>query len=305
MTVLTNVRRAKPPEVKRGRIKTPQRILLYGVEGIGKSTFASQAPAPIFIGSEEGTNELDVERLEEATSWDAAVDQLHYLGSEPHNWNTVVLDTVDVLEILIHAKICKESGKKSIGDFDYGRGYVAALNEFHLLTNLLDHLRKAKGMGVILLGHARVRRFDNPEGDDYDRYKLTLHEGASDFLRGWSDMVLFANYETFVSAENDRAKAFSSGARVLYTEWRAAFDAKNRHGLPFKLPLSWDAFAAAMAAPRDVAGLLEDIECKISQLNDEKLIAQVRASIAQRPGDAARLAEINNRLALRIMDKGE
>lgn len=233
--------------VKRGKLDAPIRLLAYGPEGIGKSTLAAGAPGPLFIGAEDGTEQLDVARVE-PKAWDDVFFLVSELATTAHDYRTVVLDTADWAEPLCWEHVCKQGGKKSIEEFGYGKGYVAALDEWRRLLSWLDRLRSGRGMNAVLLAHARVAQFKNPEGDDYDRYTLKLHEKASGLLKEWCDAVLFCQYETFTHDKGGRTKGIDSGARVMHTVRRAAFDAKNRYGLPEKMPLSWEEFAAGVQA---------------------------------------------------------
>ena len=280
-----------------GRRAQPMRVMLYGVEGVGKSSFAAGAPAPIFLGAEDGTSELDVHRLPMAEEWQDVIDGVHVLQTEKHQYRTLVVDTVDWAEPLLWKFICKRDDKSSIEDYGYGKGYVAALDEWRFFLARLDGLRRV-GMHVILLAHSWIKPFANPEGDNYDRYELKLNNKAAGLLKEWADCVLFANYETFVK-KNDKkqVKGSDNGARFIYTERRAAYDAKNRYGLPPQLPLSWDDFAAAAAArhaddPVKVRAALEEL---IAQLPEDKR-ARAGAALTAAGDDPAKLANVRNRV---------
>jgi hypothetical protein len=146
--------------------------------------------------------------------------------------------------------VCERDGKSDIGSYDWGRGYATSLDQWRLFLNKLDELRVVKSdggkeMGVILLAHSHIKRFENPEGPDYDRYELKLHHKAAGIIKEWADCVLFCNYETYTHEQDGKSKGVDSGSRVIYTERRATFDAKNRENLPPKMPLSWAEFVKA------------------------------------------------------------
>lgn len=247
MSVLQNV--------VRGKISKPIRVLLYGVEGIGKSTFAASAPKPIFLGAEDGTSELDVARLPEPKSWADVFGMVTELTTGEHEFKTLVIDTLDWLEPLCWDAVCtrgddKGRRKNSIEDFGYGKGYAAALDEWRKLVALVERMRAERSMHVITLAHCQIKTFKNPGGDDYDRYELKLHPKAGGMLKEWCDCVLFANYETLVDDSSGRAKGISTGKRVVQTQRTAAWDAKNRYGFPEQMPLAWKEFAGAIAAHR-------------------------------------------------------
>ncbi len=288
-----------------GAITGPMRLLVYGVEGVGKSSCGACAPAPVFLGPEDGLENLGhVKRFPEPHEWQDVLDAVESLIAKESAFKTLVVDTVDWIEPLLWAHICKQDGKASIEDFGYGKGYTKALDGWRVLLSLLERLRKTRGMNIILLAHCHVKTWKNPEGEDFDRYMLKIHDKAAGLLKEWVAAVLFANYETFADKDKrtQRVKGISTGERYLYTERTAAYDAKNRFNLPPQIRLDWDELEAAIRAgeigkPEDI---LASIEETLAKLADETLTAQVRGAIAKAPGDASRLARINDRLNTRV-----
>lgn len=296
----TTPARMKLGDVVRGRRPQPKRILLYGVEGVGKSSFAAGAPAPIFLGAEDGTSELDVERLPLAVDWQDVLDAVHVLTYEKHSYRTLVVDTVDWAEPMLWKHICKRDDQQSIEAYGYGKGYTAALDEWRFFLQRVDKLRADREMNIILLAHSWIKPFKNPEGEDFDRYELKLNPKASGVLKEWVDAVLFANYEQFArKGESQKRKilGLATGARWIYTERRAAYDAKNRYGLPPRLPLSWDDFAAAAAArqPEDPAAMKKRATDLIAQMPEAKR-AVANAALTAAGDDAGKLANVLNRV---------
>lgn len=293
--------------VTKGKIAKPIRALLYGVEGVGKSTFGANAPSPIVLGTESGTAELDVARFADPDSWADVMAAVDELRTEAHDYKTLVIDTLDWLEPLCWARVCErpdEKGKRreSIEDFGYGKGYTAALDEWRLLLARLEQLRAARGMNVIMLAHSWIKPFKNPEGDDFDRYELKLHAKAGGLLKEWCDAVLFAHYETLTDKDrNKRVRGISTGARLIHTTRTAAWDAKNRYDLPDTMPLDWSAFADAVVAhrPADPAAIRDSIAEMLTDANAE-LAAKVRAAVNKDPENAAYLARIQNKLQATI-----
>jgi hypothetical protein len=280
--------------VQTGRLQRPKRVLLYGCEGIGKSTFAASAPRPIFIGAEDGTAQLDVARFPEPKTWSEAGEAIATLGTAAHDYRTVVLDTLDWIEPLCWAHVCEAAKKPDIEAFGYGKGYVAALDQWRLLLASLDRLRAARGMHIVLLAHSHIRTFRNPEGDDFDRYELKLNTKAAGLCKEWCDALLYAAYETLTHTEDNRTRGVSTGARLIHTERRAAFDAKNRYDLPEKLPLSWADFEAAMTeGPAPAASLLTDIETARKRLTngDEKRVPGLVKKAGKDPAKLAKLLD--------------
>ena len=238
--------------IQTGRENKPPRIMLYGQEGVGKSTFGASAPAPIFIQTEDGLGEIDCCKFPLAQSVEDVIIELTALRDEKHNFRTIVIDSLDWLERLIFDEICKEFGVRSIekADGGYGKGYVDALVHWRKVLALLDDLRNKRGMMVILLAHAKVERFEDPENAAYDRYSPRLHKHAASLISEWVDTVLFATKRMRVSKDGDsRTIAAPIGAdggeRIIRTNGSPACIAKNRYGLPNEIPLSWDEFIQA------------------------------------------------------------
>jgi len=293
-------------KVVRGKLKKPVRVLVYGIEGVGKSTFAAGAPSPIFLGAEDGTSELDVARFPEPKTWLDALDAIEELTVGEHDYRTVVIDTLDWLEPMCWAHVCagrKDKAGKPITEiegFGYGKGYTAALDAWRQLTAALERMRK-RDINTVLIAHSWIKSFKNPAGEDFDRYEMKLHQKAAGLLREWSDAVLFATHETLTYEANGRVKGISSGARVLYTERCAAWDAKNRYDLPNVLPLDWTAFAEAVEAhqPATPEVLRAHIEALLGHA-DERLVDRVRASVVTAGDNAAELARIHNKLSATV-----
>ncbi len=231
-------------ELIRGRIESAQKICLYGVEGIGKSTFASQFPYPVFIDTEGSTKLLDVTRTPKPSSWTMLLEQVKYFKNNPHECNTLVIDTADWAEQLCMVEICAKSQKGGIEDFGYGKGYVYLAEEFGKLLNLLSELVE-KGVNVVVTAHAQMRKFEQPdEMGAYDRWELKLQKKTAPLVKEWADMVLFANYKTYVvKKDDDKKNKAQGGKRVMYTSHHPCWDAKNRHGLPDELPFEYQAIA--------------------------------------------------------------
>ena len=204
------------------------------------------------IQTEDGLGEIDCCKFPLAQSVEDVIIELTALRDEEHNFRTVVIDSLDWLERLIFDEICKEFGVRSIekADGGYGKGYVDALVHWRKVLALLDDLRNKRGMMVILLAHAKVERFEDPENAAYDRYSPRLHKHAASLVSEWVDTVLFATKRMRVSKDGDsRTIAAPIGAdggeRIIRTNGSPACIAKNRYGLPNEIPLSWDEFIQA------------------------------------------------------------
>lgn len=232
-------------KVQSGPVTQNHFVLIYGVDGVGKTTFGASAPKPIFLGPEQGFGLLDVARFPKPKTWAEIRAAVNDLLLEDHEFKTLVIDSLDSIEPLLWAHVCKEDNVQSIEQVDggFGKGYVRAREQWWAFIDLLERLREK--MHIVLIGHAQIRVFNDPAQDgSYDRYLLKLNEKAADIFRERTDTVLFANFETTVTKRKGalKAKAFGDGNRVVFTERRPAFDAKNRFDLPFIMPLSWDEF---------------------------------------------------------------
>ena len=230
---------------------TPPRLLVHGVAGVGKSTFAAASDKAVVVPTEDGLGVLQVPHFPLARSFEDVLQALAALHAEAHEFRTVVIDSVDWLEPLIWQHACQLNGWNSIEEPGYGKGYMAALDLWRQYLDWLNALRDDRGMTIIQIAHTDIRRFDSPEHEPYDRYVIKLHAKAAALLQEHSDAVLFANYristvKSDVGFNKKITRALGSGERVLYTAERPAFIAKNRYGLPDVLPLDWQAFAAAM-----------------------------------------------------------
>ncbi|MEP0847333.1 MAG: ATP-binding protein [Phycisphaerae bacterium] len=236
-------------QVQRGRVAAPRRTTIYGPHGVGKSTFGAMAEAPIFIQTEDGLTNIDCERLPLATKYADVIAALGELYTEPHEYRTVVVDSVDWLERLIWAEVCQKRGVESIEDIGYGKGYVFALTNWREVLSGLDALRNERGMHIILIAHAQIEKFANPETDTYDRYSPRLQKLASALVQEWCDDVLFATYRIHTKTTNEgfdrkRVQGIGTGERIIRTTERPAHVAKNRLGLPEEFSLDYRIYAA-------------------------------------------------------------
>lgn len=242
-------------EIIRGKIACAKKVLIYGPEGIGKSTFAARFPEPLFIDTEGSTKELDVARMSAPLSWAMLLQQIDYVKQHADICRTLVIDTLDWAEQMCVRCICDKHGKSGIEDFGYGTGYVYAKEEFGRLLNSLEEVIRG-GIHVVLTAHAQMRKFEQPdEMGSYDRWELKLGKKTtsqtSPLVKEWADMVLFANYKTFSVAADDKGKKHKAqgGSRVMYTAHHPCWDAKNRHGLPDEMPFDYAGIAHIIEAP--------------------------------------------------------
>lgn len=231
--------------ITRGPIRSAMKVVIYGPEGIGKTTLASRFPNPLFIDTEGSTKFLDVARTPPPKSWAQLLDQVSSVWEDPSVCGTLVLDTADWAEQLCTAAFCASKKISGIEELGYGKGYVYLAEDFARLLNTLGEIAD-KGVHVVLTAHAKMRKFEQPdELGAYDRWELKLQKSVAPLVKEWSDLLLFANYKTFavaVDKEGRRHKA-QGGKRVIYTSHHPCWDAKNRLGLPEELPMEYGPLA--------------------------------------------------------------
>jgi hypothetical protein len=269
--------------VTRGRLEKPPRILLYAREKIGKTGFAAGAPSPLFLCSEMGTEEYDVARIP-ASSWLQTISTVDSLINDSHDYKTLVLDTIDHLEAVLHRHIIAsdDKGRTSMVTVHggFGKAFKMATEETKKLAVKLDTLTEKRRMTIVLLAHAHVEKFNDPESDGWDQYRLKMHKETAGFWREWVDAVLFANLDIATKKnDDDKTKAIGTGDRLIYTipPRSAAYEAGNRYALPATLPLRWSALDAAIKASgalrSELEGLLvklpSDVAVKIGELARE------------------------------------
>ena len=242
-------------QITRGRKARAQKVVIYGPEGIGKSTFAAQFPEPVFIDTEGSTDNMDVARLDKPTSWAMLKNEIAFIKANSDACKTLVIDTIDWAEQLAVSYVCSQHQKNGIEDFGWGKGYTYVQEEIGRLLNSLSELVDI-GINVVLTAHAQIKKFEQPdEMGAYDRYELKLGQKTSSktapLVKEWADMVLFANYKTFIMTTDDGKKKAQGGERVIYTNHRPAWDAKNRHGLPDQLPFDFGSIAHIFNVPAE------------------------------------------------------
>lgn len=279
-------------QIIKGKIPGAKKVVVYGPEGIGKSTFASRFPDPLFIDTEGSTKYMDVARTPDPSSWMMLKEQIDYVISHPDICKTLIIDTIDWAEQLCVEDICSKHHKGGIEDFGYGNGYVYVREEFGRFLNRLSDVIKV-GINVVLTAHAQMRKFEQPdEMGAYDRWELKLGKKTSSqtspLVKEWADMLLFANYKTYSVAVDDKGKKHKAqgGKRVIYTQHHPCWDAKNRYNLPDEAPFDYEVIAAVIeeeysAAPvAQVDSVATPVSEKISSIIPDT-VTQMELPISQ------------------------
>jgi hypothetical protein len=279
-------------KIERGVKWSAKRVVIYGDEGIGKSTLAAQFPEPIILDTEDGTGNIDCARVVcgDALSLKSA---LLDLGGDPQGFRTVVIDSADWAERLILNQMLRDDSKKSVEDYGFGKGFVKLAESFVGIMRLCDQII-AKGVHVVLVAHATIKRVSPPdETDGYDRFELKLTKQTAPILKEWSDLLLFCTYRTkLVEGSDGRMKAQGGKTRVMHAERSAAWDAKNRFGLPAEMPMGIAAIEHLLQRGHAVAVPAEKPKSWRERIADTSDAASLTAVIMQirAAGEAGKLS---------------
>ncbi len=235
---------------------SPPMICIHGTSGVGKTTFASQAPSPIFIQTEKGEGLLEIDTFHFgsegiATSYEEVLEAVDSLLNNEHKYGTLVVDSIDHLEPLIWADLCHKNGWANIDKAGYGAGYNAAAQEWRVFLKKLETLRQTKKMAIILIAHNQQKKIDDAEYGQLDKHDLKLHQKSSGIVAETVDCVFFAKHKITLRKEDKgfgqtRNKGIDTGERVLVTTGGPHHTAKNRYNLQGEIPLSWSDFWSAL-----------------------------------------------------------
>lgn len=266
--------------IKKGSQNREPRIVLMGIQGVGKTWFSAQATKPIIICAENGLcgmkNEVETFTPDINAGiphWCQVLGFLEYLLTSNHDRQTICIDTLDWLEFLADEYICASNNKRNMPDFGYGKGEVLVMEEWLKFFRLLDNLNVMRKMTVIITAHTKVVTFANPIGENYDRYELKLsNKKLISATKEWCDALLFAMVENSIVSDKDkkRGKSIGSGNRVIYTSPSGGYDAKNRYGLPAKMPLDVSVVLSEIRKGFNTDQIVKDLEELIKDLPDEK-----------------------------------
>ena len=257
--------------IKKGQTVRAPRIMMIGVEGVGKSTAGASMPNPVFICGESGLVGPQFSDTPSFTpeNWGEILQFVDELAQDSQGFKTLVIDTLDWVEPMLYAHVCKNANHKNIEDFGYGKGYVVAQQEARQLLARLDRLN-ANGMNILLLCHSQIKTVNNPTGDNYDHFESKVNAKISGIFREWCDCVLFAQFDMYTKKDGMRAKAFGGDGRIVQTTHSAAWDAKNRYGLPEVMPLDMGAIMEAITAGQvDVEALKTEFSGYIKDMKPE------------------------------------
>jgi hypothetical protein len=225
--------------ITKGKVDRAQKTVIYGPEGIGKTTLAAHFPDPVVIDTEGGTAFMDIRRIDKPASWEELINIVKEVAATPGICKTLVIDTADWAEQLVTSYICTKYKQNSIESFGYGKGYTYLAEEFARLLSACDQVIAA-GINVTITAHAKMRKFEQPdEMGAYDRWELKLSKQVAPLLKEWCDHLFFCNYQTFVVTTGNNTKKPQGGKRVIYTTHHPAWDAKTRATMPYVVDLDY------------------------------------------------------------------
>lgn len=292
--------------VVKGKVEKPAFLIIYGPDKMGKSTFASEAPKTLFLDVEGGTNNLDnISRVPDSKlkTWPELMSYIESIKNDDHDYETLALDSLDRIELLLHAHICKEQKKDNIEECfgSYGKWVAGVMSYWSDFINSLKEIREKRDMNIIVIGHSVTKAFNDPmQPAPYDRHGLKLNEKHAGLWREQVDAILFVNTEVFVKlAKVGKAKAFGDNKRILYTNGAPQYYAGNRYGLPSELPFekgeAWRVFWDAKSKGQpDSAGIVNAEIADLLTRVPEDVKTRMDKAIADAAGDLTKLIKIRN-----------
>ena len=291
--------------ISTGRTRKPINILLHGVHGIGKSTFGTKAPNPIYVTGEE-IEEIDAAKFPKCETFPDFLNYLKFLRDEVHDYKTLVVDTLDSIEALCWKQILSEDGAQDMARAmqGFGKAYTLATQRMmDMRDEYLVPIRNKREMNIILLCHSTKNKFEDPLTQaSYDMFEMKLHKngkgvGCYTVFSEWVSIIAFANFEVFKVKDKSTGKdyAIGEGERRIFLTPKPSYDAKNRFNLAEELPLEW---AAVESGVNDFYGSNKNPEVEsikielrelVSKMTDEKLKAQTIKNIQSVGDDLERL----------------
>jgi len=297
-------------KIKVGATVAAPRIVLIGVEGVGKTTAGAQCPKPIFLTAEDGLVGKGFDGVEHYSpgGWTDVLEFLTWLRDvNDKGYESLIVDTIDWLEPHVEAFVCARDKKSSLDDYGHGNGYIALSDEFRRGLALLDGIHK-KGLLVMINAHCQIKPFSNPGGDNYDRYELKCSKRIGAMVKEWSDAVLFANFHVDIVKESRKGKAKGTGGqvRLVYAEHNAAWDAKNRFCLPSVMPFDMPTILEAIkkGEPDSAGNIIMEITRLSPRLDEAKQIATADF-ITKHAADVPKLSQMLNKIRAIVPEEGE
>lgn len=291
-------------KVVAGRQPAPALVLIYGKQGVGKTTFGCGAPRPIIMRVEDD-RQAEAPKTPLITSYADVMATIRELTDDKHEYETLVVDSLTSLEEIVWKetilRVARPGGGtySSIEDFGYGKGYVEALRFWSQIRDALVRLRDKRGMHIVLTAHQISKKVTDPNLNvEYDKFQLSINDKAAGLWTRFVDAVLFACFDVTIQKENKRSKAFGDGSRVVYTEERPGQDAKNRFNLPYKMPLGWNVFSEKVKEfeERPFEAILKEVTALVAQVEDADIRAKSETFVREAGANRRMLLNLERRL---------
>jgi cell division septation protein DedD len=250
-------------QIIKGKVHEPVKAVVYGPEGIGKTTFASQWPNPLIIDVEKGAAQVGTDRVI-PTSYEEVKAIISNLKQDAQGYKTIVFDTADWLEKMISKMVCDREGLSSIESVKFGKAWVMVAEEWKRLCDQLDNLRVSQAVNILFLAHSTIRNFNPPVEEKYDRWEMKLSKQGNSILKEWVSLIFFVNYEVIVT-ENKAA----GGQRYMYSTHSPCWDAKNRYGLKDKLKFDFKEIASIFVDSTPVKTPQQVITSSVEEVKPE------------------------------------
>lgn len=277
-------------------------MMVHGPGGVGKSTFFAGAPNPVFITTEDGLASMDVAKFPKAESYADVVAAIDELTTQPHDFKSVVVDSVDWLEPLVMAEVAREGGVKSIDDVDFAKLYGKVPLKWRELLSKFEKLQASRKVSLFFICHSVSKMQKNAEGSDFETVdlKLLVHNKAN-VTELWKEFVDVLGYATLEVAVDAKRKAKSSGARILRVHPNPSFAAKSRYPLPDRMALDWNEFESELKAarPQDPKVTMAAITAMLVDASPE-LATTTQGHLDRAAGDAVKLAKLLNWLSTKV-----
>jgi AAA domain len=227
-------------------------VLLYGAEGRGKTTLACKFPRPLALLIERGLPRgVSVDAVEDVGSFEAVMVALRDFYSAPGGYESLIVDTIDALEALLIEGLCARNGWKNIEQPSYGKGWIALDDEWRRFIRAVVAIRNKHNVAICMTAHTTIERVDDPRAPTYTSYQPRMHKRGRGLVMDCCDAIFFLAENLHVVTDEagfrERTRAASDTRRFLFTEGRPAFAAKNRFGMPEKMPISLDFEFSALA----------------------------------------------------------
>lgn len=286
-----------------GTTPTPPKILLTGVEGVGKSTAGLSLPSPIYLCAENGLVGHQFKNVANyrPTDWDEIYEFIMWLIGTNTKYQSLVIDSLDWLEPILYKYISRKKNVETIEDIPFSKGYKSAAIELRRLLDFIDRLNLEKKFTILITAHTQIKTFSNPLGENYDRYEVKAYKDISAIVREWCDCVLFANYVTVVKAKQKKADV-SLQKRIVYTNRTAGYDAKNRHNLPAEIVFDMSKILQLLNTKdsnQETAKTIESINSFLEQIAPEKKEV-VKKHIEKNKNNLTELKKTLNRVLVLI-----